>query len=151
MRPYIIRINGGLVLLYFLSSSGLGWKEWIGEIVWPWEGEDACSKGASDGSKISGSLLFQETWRSICGWSYLTRYSIDQSTVKIPLMKKTAWWLSLLWKYHAISLFMKLKPKPSVFLVSVFGLEFVTPFFVNSGGPLSIANFNCNCGSKSLQ
>lgn len=27
MRPYIIRINGGLVLLYFPSSSGLEWKE----------------------------------------------------------------------------------------------------------------------------
>lgn len=73
MRPCIIRINGGLVLLYFPSSSGLEWKEWIHEIVWPWQGEDACSKGASAGSKINGSLLFQETWRSICGWSYLTR------------------------------------------------------------------------------
>lgn len=29
MRPYIIRINGGLVLLYFPSSSGLEWKQWI--------------------------------------------------------------------------------------------------------------------------
>ena len=102
MRPYIIRINGGLVLLYFPSSSGLEWKEWIREIVWPWEGEDACSRGASAGSKINGSLLFQETWRSICGWSYLTRESIDQSAMKVPPMKKTAWWLSLLWMYHII-------------------------------------------------